>query len=161
VISYAQPVFFIRGQPFERLRPAQSFTIVIGNTGKSSPTGVVVGDVRKRWQADPAAYEQLFDQFGAVAYQARQVIEHGPVEALGELLLQNHHLLQELDVSSPELDRLVQAAQEAGALGAKLCGGGRGGNMIALVQADTAAKVAAALRDAGAVNCITTTVNQA
>ena len=33
VIAYAQPVFFIRGQPFERLCVGQPFTVVIGNTG--------------------------------------------------------------------------------------------------------------------------------
>ena len=46
---------------------------------------------------------------------------------------ENHALLQEIGVSCPELDALVAAARAAGALGAKLSGGGRGGNMIALV----------------------------
>ena len=45
---------------------------------------------------------------------------------------ENHALLQEIGVSCPELDALVAAARAAGALGAKLSGGGRGGNMIAL-----------------------------
>jgi mevalonate kinase len=160
VISYAQPIFFVRGQPFERINTTQSFTIVIGNTGITSPTGAVVGDVRRRWQADPARYESLFDQIGAVARQARQIIEHGPVEALGPLMVENHRLLQELDVSCPELDRLVNAASAAGALGAKLCGGGRGGNMIALVQPADAEQVAGALREAGSSNTIITTVGQ-
>ena len=52
----------------------------------------------------------------------------------------------------------VEAAREAGALGAKLSGGGQGGNMIALVEADQAEAVAAALQDAGAVRTIITTV---
>ena len=47
---------------------------------------------------------------------------------------ENHRLLQEIGVSCPELDALVAAARAAGALGAKLSGGGRGGNMIALVN---------------------------
>ena len=62
-----KPIFFIRGQPFQPLHTAQPFTIVIGNTGISSPTGAVVGDVRQRWQADPSPYEHLFDEIGAVA----------------------------------------------------------------------------------------------
>ena len=44
-----------------------------------------------------------------------------------------------------ELDQLVDAALQAGAAGAKLCGGGRGGNMIALAGLDDAASIAAAL----------------
>jgi mevalonate kinase len=50
----------------------------------------------------------------------------------------NHSLLQALTVSCPALDTLVDAARSAGALGAKLSGGGRGGNMIALVNAHDA-----------------------
>jgi mevalonate kinase len=70
----------------------------------------------------------------------------------------NHALLQELTVSSPELDGLVQAARDAGALGAKMSGGGRGGNMIALVPVGLSLQVAKALRSAGAIRTIITTV---
>jgi mevalonate kinase len=70
----------------------------------------------------------------------------------------NHHVLQRMDVSSPELDRLVDAARAAGALGAKLSGAGRGGNMIALVSEETEAAVNAALLAAGARRVILTSV---
>ena len=69
---------------------------------------------------------------------------------------ENQAVLIELGVSSPELERLIQAARAAGALGAKLSGGGRGGNMIALATQNTAAQVASALLDAGAVRTIIT-----
>jgi len=70
----------------------------------------------------------------------------------------NHSLLQEMTVSSPELDQLVLAAKTAGALGAKLSGGGRGGNLIALVPPGNAEKVASALSSAGARKTIITTL---
>jgi mevalonate kinase len=70
----------------------------------------------------------------------------------------NHALLQEMTVSSPELDQLVLAAKAAGALGAKLSGGGRGGNMIALVTSESTEEVASALMSAGARNSIITTI---
>ena len=77
---------------------------------------------------------------------------------LGDLMNQNHELLQTMTVSSPELDRLVHVARSTGALGAKLSGGGRGGNMIALVKPDRAEIIANALRTVGAKNTIITTV---
>jgi len=43
-------------------------------------------------------------------------------------------------------------------LGAKLSGGGRGGNMITLVDAENAETISAALRGAGAVRTILTCV---
>jgi mevalonate kinase len=68
----------------------------------------------------------------------------------------NHHVLQAMKVSSAELDALVAAARKAGALGAKLSGGGRGGNMIALVNDDVEDAVRSALLEAGAKSVIKT-----
>jgi mevalonate kinase len=65
-------------------------------------------------------------------------------------------LLRLMGVSSPELEQLVTAARAAGALGSKLSGAGRGGNMIALVEPGDEARVAGALRQAGAVRVIET-----
>ena len=158
VIAYAQPIFFIRGNPFERLCPRQSFTLIIGHTGTASPTVEAVGDVRRNWQADPATSERIFDEIGSIARDARRAIENGAVEDLGPLMTHNQALLRELTVSSAELDSLVDAALASGASGAKLCGGGRGGNMIALAPPENADAVAAALRAAGAVNTIITRV---
>ncbi|MBL8051702.1 MAG: mevalonate kinase, partial [Anaerolineales bacterium] len=89
---------------------------------------------------------------------ARRSIESGKPELLGELMDHNHALLQEMTVSSPELDTLVSAAKDAGALGAKLSGGGRGGNMIALVEQARAESVASALISAGAKRTIITEI---
>jgi mevalonate kinase len=159
VIAYAQPIFFHRGQPFLRLCAAQPFTVVIGNSGVPSSTAAVVGDVRRRLEATPEPYETLFDEIAEIAIQARSAIEGGRAGTLGDLMKRNHALLQKLDVSSPELDRLVEAALAAGANGAKLCGAGRGGNMIALAAPESAPVIAGSLRAAGAVNTIITTVS--
>ena len=70
----------------------------------------------------------------------------------------NHSLLQRLTVSCAELDQLVEVARKSGALGAKLSGGGRGGNMIALVEKESAPAVARALSSAGAKRTIVTQV---
>jgi len=160
VITYAVPVFFIRGQPIQRLRVGAPFTLVIGDTGVSSPTALAVSEVRSQWQANPSAYESLFDAMGSIARSARQAIETGQPQSLGPWMDENHDLLRQLGVSSPELDRLVEAARAASALGAKLSGGGRGGNMIALVEPLAAQAVAAALLSHGAARAIITTVKE-
>lgn len=160
VITYACPVYFVRGQPIQTFRAARPFTLVIADTGIPAPTRESVGDVRKLWEADKRKWETVFDKVGAIVQAAKQAIESGNTPALGLLMDENHILLQAMTVSSPELDRLVLAAREAGALGAKLSGGGRGGNMIALVMPESAELVASALRFAGAKNTIITTVQE-
>jgi mevalonate kinase len=160
VIAYEQPVFFIKGRPIQRLAVTRPFTLVIADTGIVAPTHKVVGDLRRRWQAAPNLYEGYFDEIGALANQARVIIQEGvsPTAALGKLINENHELLAKLGVSSPELDRLVVTARQAGAWGAKLSGAGWGGNIIALVAPQTAADVAQALGTTGATATIITTV---
>ena len=158
VVTYAQPVYFIKGQPIEIFKVGAPFTIVIADTGVSAPTKESVGDVRKLWEADQAKWNKVFAEVGDISFAARRVIEEGSINRLGVLMDENHRLLQQMTVSSPELDRLVEAARKAGALGAKLSGGGRGGNMIALVTPESAETVSSALRAAGAKNTIITKV---
>ena len=158
VIAFEQPVFFVRGRPIETLHVGRPFWLVIGDSGSRSPTKDVVGDVRRAWQAEPEKYKALFDRIGAVALRARKAIEGGRPNALGKLMDENQELLQAIGVSSPELEKLIHAARAAGAMGAKLCGAGRGGNMIALVARKGAPAVAEAVRRVGAVNVIVSAV---
>ena len=158
VVTYAKPVYFVKGRPIETFKVGHPFTIVIGNTGISAPTKESVGDVRKLWEGDKSKWENVFDEIGEIAKQARNSIESGRWEELGTLMDQNHQLLQEMTVSSPELDTLVSSAKQAGAPGAKMSGGGRGGNMIALVESEHAETVAKSLMEAGAKSTIITQV---
>jgi mevalonate kinase len=159
VVTYSEPVYFVKGQPIEVFKVGQLFTILIGDTGVSAPTKESVADVRKLWEADKTKWENVFDNIGEIVDQARKAIESGQWEMLGDLMNQNHALLQEMTVSSPELDQLVKAARNAGAIGAKLSGGGRGGNMIALVKPEIAESVSSSLREAGAKNIIITQIS--
>ncbi|MCT1558330.1 galactokinase [Helcobacillus massiliensis] len=73
---------------------------------------------------------------------------------LGELMNASHDSLRDdFEVTVPELDVAVGAARDAGAHGARMTGGGFGGSIIALVDADqmeaTAAAVATAFAEHG------------
>ncbi len=159
VVTYARPVYFVKGQPMEIFNVGKPFTILIADTGIPAPTRESVGDVRRLWMNDLSRWETVFDKIGEVSFTARRAIEAGKPELLGELMNENHALLQKLTVSSPELDRLVEAACSAGASGAKLSGGGRGGNMIALVTDDVGETVSLSIKEAGAKNIIVTQVS--
>lgn len=156
VVTYARPICFQRGQPFALFPVARELTFVIADTGIKSSTAAAVGAVREAWKKEPARYEQIFDEVATIVMDARLALESGSTVELGRLMNANHQLLKELDVSSPELDRLVQAAQDGGAAGAKLSGGGRGGNMIALVEPERSNYLAARLSNAGAVRTLVT-----
>jgi mevalonate kinase len=158
VIAFEKPVHFVKDKVREVFWVGTPFLLAIADTGIQSSTKVVVGDLRHRYEADPGRYDPLFDRTGDIADAARSAIERGQIEKLGRLMDENHALLQEMGVSCLELDRLVAAAREGGALGAKLSGAGRGGNMIALVSEETRGRVDMMLRLAGATHVIFTEV---
>lgn len=159
VITYNRPVFFIKDVSMEPFKAGKPFTVVIGDTGVPALTRESVGDVKRLREANMKHFETLFNEIARLSLAARTAIENGEPFLLGGLMDQNHALLQEMTVSSPELDRLVNAAREAGAHGAKLSGGGRGGNMIALADENKAEHVAQALIAAGAKQSIITQVS--
>jgi mevalonate kinase len=159
VVAYDRPVFFRRGQPPEPLSIGGSFHFLIGDTGIAAPTAEAVGKVRERWQANPGSLEAMFDEIGQLVLEGRHALLLGLPEDLGPVLRRNHEQLRRLGVSSADLDRLVEAAGAAGALGAKMSGGGLGGNMIALVRPDQREAVAGAMKSAGATAVLSTEVS--
>jgi mevalonate kinase len=158
VIVYEKPVYFVRDMPIELLSIRDPLMIMIADTGRTALTRIAVGEVRQLYESDRENIQPVIEAIGVIARNARAALETGDFETLGNLANENHRLLQRLTVSSPELDKLVEVAVAAGALGAKLSGGGRGGNMIALVTDETAQQVQDALLQAGAVRVMQTTV---
>jgi mevalonate kinase len=72
----------------------------------------------------------------------------------------NHEILDRLGVSLPTLDRLVDIAIKNGALGAKLSGGGLGGNIIVLTLPEKAEEISQELMNQGAGQTIITTLKK-
>jgi len=158
VIAFERPVYFVKEHPTESFRVERPFTLAIADTGVAASTRSVVGAVRTAWETDRSRYEAIFDRIGTLARAARTAIEFGDVDALGPLMIENQRLARMMGISSAEIDNLTNAAMRAGARGAKLSGAGRGGNVIALVEESTQAKVEQALMDAGAVRVIVTRI---
>ncbi len=85
-----------------------------------------------------------------------QCLRNGDLAGFGQLMYASQRSLRELyEVSTPDLDTLVERARGAGALGAKLTGAGFGGAVVCLLapQASLALEDALILESAGGVNC--------
>jgi galactokinase len=91
---------------------------------------------------DPRARHVVSENERVLA--AAVALRDGDVHALGRLLSESHASLRDdFDVSTPELDALVEALTAAGALGARLTGAGFGGCVVALALAEEAGRVSA------------------
>jgi hydroxymethylglutaryl-CoA reductase len=147
---YGRPIIFRPGEPplVEPLNIAKPIPAVIGITGYEGLTAKTVGRVREAWLKDQKLYERIFDQIDTLTLRGVQAIQSNDLKLLGELMNICHGMLNALQVSTPELEKLVDISRENGALGAKLTGGGGGGSIIAVCEADTA-PIVNAIRAAG------------
>ncbi len=132
--TYGGLIWFQKGQEktIDKITIHSPVEIVIGNTGKVADTKAAVAGVQERKEKEPGKYKAIFDRAENIAYLAKDAFEEEDFVEIGKLMNENHKLLQQIEVSSRELDFMVKLARDAGALGAKLTGGGLGGNMIAL-----------------------------
>ena len=119
---------------FKKLKVKKYPEITIGNTGVISNTGDIVMDVMKVKDEFPKFFENYLEAMVHVVDYGQKFLEKGKMKEFGQIMNINQGLLYSIGVSSPELDRIVWAARE-NSLGAKLCGAGRGGIMIALGDA--------------------------
>ena len=134
--TYGHPLIFRNGDNplIEPLNINETFSILVGFSSTEGLTAKTVGIVRDLWKKNPGVYEKIFDEIDSLALQSIQAIQNNDFELLGQLMNINHGLLNTLQVSTPELERLIMIARESGALGAKLTGGGGGGAVIALCK---------------------------
>jgi mevalonate kinase len=116
----------------EKLKVINPVEIVIGSTGKVANTKAMVEGVAERKKKNPKKYDPLFKRAEEIAIEGKKALEAGDLKKVGELMNENHSILQGIEVSSKELDMLVDLAKKQGAIGAKLTGGGGGGCMVAL-----------------------------
>ncbi len=147
---YGKALVFRAGDPplIEPLNIREPIPAVIGMTGYEGLTAKTVGRVREAWQQDKKLYERIFDQIDALTLRGIQAIQDNDLPTLGQLMNICQGMLNALQVSTPELEKLCDIARENGALGAKLTGGGGGGSIIAICDGDTE-PVVSAIRAAG------------
>jgi mevalonate kinase len=133
--------------------PVPSMTFVVGFTGNKGPTGPLIKKVR-RYVEHTRFARDIIDEIGTLTLEGMSALRSADMERLGRLMTKDHNLLAILGVSTPELQKLVDASMPY-SYGAKLTGSGGGGSMIALT--DQPEKVASAIESRGGVPYIVRT----
>lgn len=143
--AHNKPVWFVKGLQPETIPMNLDATLILADTGVHGQTGLAVSVVRETLETNAQIAQPAIDALGELTRAAGVALEKNQVAELGAILNQAQTHLETLGVSHPKLDLLIAAARQAGALGAKLTGGGVGGAMIALTKtpAQTSAVIAA------------------
>jgi len=137
--TYGGLIWFVKNlsggkNTMDLLQSPIKMPLIIANSGITASTAEVVADVRRLKDENPNKFEKIFKEYKEIADKAKMALLEGNIATIGNLMNQNHKLLQEITVSGEINDKLVQIALKNGAIGAKMTGTGRGGLVIALAE---------------------------
>ncbi|MFX1323220.1 MAG: mevalonate kinase [Promethearchaeota archaeon] len=137
--TYGGLIWFIKNlnggkNTMDLLQSPKKMPLVIANSGITASTAEVVADVRRLKEENPKKFDKIFSKYNNLAEEAKKALINGDIVVIGNLMNQNHKLLQEIMVSGEINDKLVKIALKNGAIGAKITGTGRGGLVIALAE---------------------------
>ncbi len=153
VVGGGKSLYFIKGKEPKILNFKTSAYLIAADTGQIGNTGEAVASVKQFLKAEPVLGQSLIEKLGHLAAETKLLLAADKTQELGNAMTEAHRSLAKLGVSNEKLDKLVKAALDNGALGAKLTGGGRGGCIIALARTESKAEVLARkLLVAGAKN---------
>ena len=143
----------------EKIMEALESRLILSFTGEPHDSAVTNWSMLKAYIQNEGHTVAHMKQIKATALAMREALLAEDFERLAQLLAEEWDNRRQLaaGVTTPQVDRLMQAAREAGALASKLCGAGGGGCMVTIVSAgnghphhDARHRVAEALEAHGA-----------
>ena len=147
--TYGGILYFVSGGKVIEPLNIDSLSLVVGYSGVKADTPYYVRRVAETFKLKQQKLQEIFKKISKLVEQAKISLIRKDFKDLGKLMTDNHTLLKKLGVSIDKLDKMVEAALDAGALGAKLSGAGGGDCMIALVPEDKRKEVEEAIAKAG------------
>ncbi len=138
ISTYGGVICLTRGEPnvIRKTKFKEPVEVVIGDTGIIANTKALLAAVAERKKSFPERYGRILQRAQQIAEEAMANIEGFDLKGIGRLMDRNQLLLEEAEISCPELDLLIKLCRDEGALGAKLTGSGGGGCMLALTPGE-------------------------
>ena len=134
IATYGQPVLFSKGTRTRtrQIELAEVPPLVIAASGIRGSTKEQVAGVRARFDKNHALYTTIFNEIDAISQAGAVALSECNYEQLGSMMNVCQGFLNAIEVSTPELEKMISIARKNGAIGAKLTGAGGGGSIVAL-----------------------------
>ncbi|MBF7126162.1 mevalonate kinase [Pediococcus pentosaceus] len=129
--SANNPIWFKRDGTIKPLPINVDAYLIISDSGIKGKTSEAVEIVKNKLRFDSDS-RLLIEKLGELTSQTATVLRQNDVSTLGKILTEAHTNLRQLGVSHPAVEKLIKIANDSGALGSKLTGGGLGGCVISL-----------------------------
>lgn len=142
-------LLYKKGAKIVKRLKIRNLPLVVCYSGVKADTPTLVRQVEELKRRHPKKVKKIFEQMERLTLKAKRLLVLKKWPEVGQLMNENQRLLEELGVSTQVLEKLIRAALEAGALGAKLSGAGGGDNIIALCLPQKKKSVEKVLKKAG------------
>lgn len=129
--SANNPIWFKKDGTIKPLPINVDAYLIISDSGIKGKTSEAVEIVKNKLRFDSDS-RLLIEKLGELTSQTATVLRQNDVSTLGKILTEAHTNLRQLGVSHPAAEKLIKIANDSGALGSKLTGGGLGGCVISL-----------------------------
>ncbi len=126
--------------------------IVLAYTGEPRNSGINNWEVNKAHIDGDKNVQRNFDRIAAISNAMRNALARGDWDEVGRLVRQewSHRKKNAPGISTPLIDRMIEAARKSGSQGAKVCGAGGGGCVFLLVERGARDKVSRVVESEGA-----------
>lgn len=137
--SANNPIWFKKDGTIKPLPINVDAYLIISDSGIKGKTSEAVEIVKNKLRFDSDS-RLLIEKLGELTSQTATVLRQNDVSTLGKILTEAHTNLRRLGVCHPAVEKLIKIANDSGALGSKLTGGGLGGCVISLAPSLPAAE---------------------
>ncbi|MCX8191463.1 MAG: mevalonate kinase, partial [Nitrososphaerales archaeon] len=151
IAVYGGVILFQRNSDVKSIDLNSNIDFVIGYSGLRRRTSRLIQKVAEMKAAKPHLFNSLVQSSSRLSLLAANFMKQNDLLTLGSILNFHHIVLSWLGISIDEIDKMVEASLAAGALGAKVTGGGGGGCMIALPPINHSQQILDSLKNLGKV----------
>jgi len=126
-------MYYSKNIYYETIRPRSNLCLLLVSTGIKRSTNALVSSVKKFRDSKKDLFNDICSSAYDICVRGKSAVHLGDERLIGELMNENHRLLQNIGVSHEKIDEIFKICLRKGALGAKLTGAGGGGSLIALI----------------------------
>ena len=156
VSSFGGLIYFVKNIMNKKIRPKKALSLIVVNTGIKHSTKTLVSLVKNYRHENMSLYNDLASRAASICEQAVLAINLGDQNKLGQLMNENHALLNELGVSNEIINDLVGFCIDKGASGAKVTGAGGGGSIVVLLPDEYETSIISEISKKYSHQCIST-----
>ena len=153
-------LIFFKDQKFQRFDFLKQFQILITFTGKNHNTKEAIRNVKEFCNNEPKLSTELFNKIGEITEKGLEELKHENIVEIGNLMNLNNQILNEIGLSTPDIEKITKISRSNNAYGSKITGAGKGGCVISIGKLSDLKIIKEKLKKLGYHSKITSINNQ-